>query len=107
MHASLCAHCISACRSTAAQRQICIAPVLTATRAHDSGCKSWLAAYDLCSAALPCAGVGISGQEGMQAVMSSDFAIAQVPPSPESRLQLGAVYSAQQGDDTCLYGCAS
>ena len=24
-----------------------------------------------------CAGVGISGQEGMQAVMSSDFAIAQ------------------------------
>ena len=27
------------------------------------------------------AGVGISGQEGMQAVMSSDFSIAQVQPT--------------------------
>ena len=35
--------------------------------------------------ALACAGVGISGQEGMQAVMSSDFAIAQVLASSRSR----------------------
>ena len=35
-------------------------------------------ATHLCAVEPPCAGVGISGQEGMQAVMSSDFAIAQV-----------------------------
>ena len=47
-------------------------------------------------ATLPCAGVGISGREGMQAVMSSDFAIAQVPASSERRLQLGATtYTAR------------
>jgi len=37
-------------------------------------CSSALAVHDGCP---KCAGVGISGQEGMQAVMSSDFSIAQ------------------------------